>query len=131
MFVVDNKFDVGEECYSVYRGFVSSKCPICEGAKKIVYKGYEIPCSKCNWNGEVAIKELGVCKVVIRRIKVTRFIRENGEEANDIRYVVKPIEPNIINGKKREETKLFKTYEEAKEFCEKANAGEAKLQAEI
>lgn len=131
MFVVDNKFNVGEECYSIYRGSTSVECPICEGTKKILYKGYTIHCNKCSYDGKIYTPEFVVCKVKVKRIRTSRFLKENGEEANDIRYVITPIEPTTMKGKKREEGKLFKTREEAEEFCKFVNAGEVKLQKEI
>ena len=42
MYTVENKFEIGEECYSVYRKPTHYKCPICEGNGKFPYKGYEI-----------------------------------------------------------------------------------------
>ena len=44
MYTVENKFEIGEECYSVYRKPTHYKCPICEGNGKFPYKGYEIWC---------------------------------------------------------------------------------------
>lgn len=31
MFIIDNKFKIGEECYTVYRKPIHHKCSICEG----------------------------------------------------------------------------------------------------
>ena len=42
MYSVENKFEIGEECYSVYRKPTHYKCPICEGNGKFKYNGYEI-----------------------------------------------------------------------------------------
>ena len=53
MHTVNNKFDIGEECYSVYRKPTHYKCPICEGNGKFPYKGYEIWCKNCNGSGKV------------------------------------------------------------------------------
>ena len=47
MYTVDNKFEVGEECYTVCRTATKYKCPFCEGKGKKEYNGYEIGCSNC------------------------------------------------------------------------------------
>ena len=31
MYVINNKFEIGEECYTAYRNPVSYTCPVCEG----------------------------------------------------------------------------------------------------
>ena len=39
MYTVDNKFEVGEECYTVCRETTKYKCPFCEGKGKKEYNG--------------------------------------------------------------------------------------------
>ena len=41
MYTIDNKFEIGEECYSVYRKPIHYKCPICEGTGRFLHNGYE------------------------------------------------------------------------------------------
>lgn len=119
MFTVDNKFDIGEECYSVYRKPTHYKCPICEGKGQFEYNGYMIQCRNCNGTGKLHNPKqyvLAVCKVKIRRIKVSRF-----EEENSIKYVVDPMESDCVNIKNRGENNLFKTKEEAEKYCVEVN----------
>lgn len=42
MKTIDNKFEIGEECYTYARENVEVVCPVCQGTKKILYNGYEI-----------------------------------------------------------------------------------------
>ena len=119
MFTVDNKFEIGEECYSVYRKPTHYKCPVCEGNGKFLHNGYEVRCKNCNETGKLHNPKqsvLAVCKVRVRRIKVSRY-----EEVNSIKYVVTPIEPALANVKNRGENNLFKTIEEAEKYCVEVN----------
>ena len=71
MYSVENKFEIGEECYSVYRKPTHYKCPICEGNGKFTYKGYEIWCKNCSGSGKLHNPKqsvMAVCKVKVRRL---------------------------------------------------------------
>ena len=70
MKTIDNKFEIGEECYTYARENVENICPVCQGTKKILYSGYEIPCKQCNTTGKIVGKQTVVAphKVRIRRI---------------------------------------------------------------
>ena len=123
MYTIDNKFELGEECWSVYREKIKYKCPICSGEMEITYKGYKIPCPECDGNGfeESSKYALTHCKVKIKRV-----IASIGENEVDIRYNVEPIGKNRfnINVKHRNESMLFKTEEEAESFCIAVNKKE-------
>lgn len=116
MYTIDNKFELEEECWSVYREKIKYKCPICNGKTEIIYKGYRIPCPACDRKGfeESSKYALTHCKVKIKRV-----ITSIGENEVDIRYNVEPIGKNRfnINVKHRNESMLFKTEEEAESFC--------------
>ena len=116
MYTIDNKFELEEECWSVYREKLKYKCPICNGKTEIIYKGYRIPCPACDRKGfeESSKYALTHCKVKIKRV-----IASIGENEVDIRYNVEPIGKNRfnINVKHRNESMLFKTEEEAESFC--------------
>lgn len=115
MFLVDNKFKVGEECYTVYKKPIHYKCPICEGNGKFQHNGYDVWCKKCNGSGKIHDSRqfvLAVCKVKVRRIDVGIG---NDEDMN-IKYRLNSVDKNIkVN--RRNENNLFKTYEEANEHC--------------
>lgn len=123
MYTIDNKFELGEECWSAYREKISYRCPVCNGEMEITYKGYKIPCPACDGNGfeESSKYALTHCKVKIKRV-----IASIGENEVDIRYNVEPIGKNRfnINVKHRNESMLFKTEEEAESFCIAVNKKE-------
>lgn len=39
MYTIDNKFELGEKCWSVYREKIKYECPICEMKKKNCLQG--------------------------------------------------------------------------------------------
>lgn len=123
MYTIDNKFELGEECWTTYREKITYQCPICNGKTEIIYKGYRIPCPVCNGKGfeESSKYALTECKVKIRRV-----ISSIGENEVNIRYNVEPIGKNRfnINVKHRNESMLFKTEEEAESFCIAVNKKE-------
>ena len=124
MYIIDNKFELEEECWSVYRERIIYQCPICKGKTEIAsYKGYKIPCPACDGKGfyESSKYALTHCKVKIRRV-----ISSIGENEVNIRYNVEPIGKNWINinVKHRNESMLFKTEEEAESFCIAVNKKE-------
>lgn len=123
MYTISNKFELGEECWSVYRKKITYRCPVCDGNIKITYKGYKIPCPACTGRGfeESSKYTLTHCKVKIKRV-----IASIGENEVDIRYNVEPIGENWfnINVKHRNESMLFKTEEAVIEYCTGVNMKE-------
>ena len=119
MKTIDNKFEVGEECYTYYREKITVDCPICKGTKKIMYNGYEIPCKQCDSNGKIATNQTCVksCKV-----KVKRIIANIWDEITTIKYKVDSVEC-YVNVKNRAENSLFKTLEECEQKCIEINQG--------
>ena len=116
MYIIDNKFELGEECWTTYGEKITYQCPICNGKTEIIYKGYRIPCPACDGKGfeESSKYALTHCKVKIKRV-----IASIGENEVDIRYNVDPIGKNQfnINIKHRNESMLFKTEKEAIDYC--------------
>ena len=124
MFTVENKFEVGEECYTTYRKPVHYSCPICEGNGSFMHNGYEIRCKKCCGTGKLHDYNqyvMEVCKVRIKRIKVTRW-----EHVNSIKYMVVALEPMNANVNNRSESNLFKTKEKAEQYCVDVNTEKIK-----
>lgn len=120
MFTVDNKFEVGEECYSVYRKPITYKCPICEGNGFFEHKGYKVPCSNCNQTGvlkDLSHRVLDVCKVRIN--KVVASLDNIGSVC--IKYRTKQFGNIDYNVRNRNENTLFKTKEEAENYCKEVN----------
>ena len=124
MFVINNKFEIGEECFSVYRRPVDYKCPICDGEGRFMHNGYEIGCKKCNGTGMLHDARqfvMHVCKVRVKLIKATVF-----DEVVTIKYKVDVVPWEGLNAANvhvhnRGEDSLFKTSEEAYKYCEDAN----------
>ncbi len=116
MYAINNKFELGEECWSVYRKKIPYRCPTCDGRAEILYEGYRIHCPVCDGEG---FKESSECALIKSKVKIRRVIASIGENEADIRYNVEPIGKNWvnINVKHRNESMLFKTEEEAKSFC--------------
>ena len=123
MYTVENKFEIGEECYSVYRKPTHYKCPICEGNGKLLYKGYEIWYKNCNGSGKLHNPKqsgMAVCKV-----KVRRLIASIWQDQISIKYKVDGVDEfKLVNVKNRSENNLFKTEEEAEKYCVDVNTKE-------
>ena len=123
MYTVENKFEIGEECYSVYRKPTHYKCPICEGNGKFPYKGYEIWCKNCSGSGKLHNPKqsvMAVCKVKVRRLIVSIW-----QDQITIKYKVDGVDEfKLVNVRNRSENNLFKTEEEAEKYCVDVNTKE-------
>ena len=118
MIQVNNKFEVGQEVYTVEKSIRrvenTKKCDTCEGTGVIVYKGKNLKCPCCN-NGTIVT---GVDKVSMYSIddsgKITsiRFQYAN-EKSNFIRYK--------INGTFVPEERIAQSKEDAIALCDKLN----------
>lgn len=121
MYTIENKFEIGEECYTCYRKPIHYECPICKGKGNFIYNGYEIWCKRCNGTGKLHDKKqtvLAVCKVKIRRI-----IASICDNEITIKYKVNNIDTDFrVNN--RSENNLFKSLEEAEEYCKSVNKKE-------
>ena len=118
MYTVNNKFEIGEECYSVYRKPTHYECPICKGNGKFLYNGYDIWCRNCNGTGKLHNPKqyvLDVCKVRVRRL-----IASIWKDQINVKYKVDGID-EFVNIKNRGENNLFKTHEEAEQYCVEVN----------
>ena len=105
MKTIDNKFEIGEECYTYARENVEVVCPVCQGTKKILYNGYEIPCKQCNTIGKI------VCKQTVatpHKVKIRRIVASIWDNVTTIKYKVDSI-GEYINIRNRGESSLFKT----------------------
>ena len=112
MYTVENKFEIGEECYSVYRKPTHYKCPICEGNGKFPYKGYEIWCKNCSGSGKLHNPKQSVMAVC--KVKVRRLIASIWQDQITIKYKVDGVDEfKLVNVRNRGENNLFKTKEEA------------------
>lgn len=119
MYTVDNKFEVGEECYTVCRTTIKYKCPFCDGNGKKEYNGYEIPCSNCHRTGKLDNPKETV--LVVCKVRVRRLIASIWKDQSTIKYKVDCIDDIYRNIRNRGETSLFKTVEEAEKYCVEVN----------
>ena len=120
MYTVENKFEIGEECYSVYRKPTHYKCPICEGNGKFPYKGYEIWCKNCSGSGKLHNPKQSVMAVC--KVKVRRLIASIWQDQITIKYKVDGVDEfKLVNVRNRGENNLFKTKEEAEKYCVDVN----------
>ena len=123
MYTVENKFEIGEECYSVYRKPTHYKCPICEGNGKFPYKGYEILCKNCSGSGKLYNPKQSVMAVC--KVKVRRLIASIWQDQITIKYKVDGVDEfKLVNVRNRGENNLFKTEEEAEKYCIDVNTKE-------
>lgn len=123
MYTVENKFEIGEECYSVYRKPTHYKCPICEGNGKFPYKGYEIWCKNCSGSGKLHNPKQSVMTVC--KVKVRRLIASIWQNQITIKYKVDGVDEfKLVNIRNRGENNLFKTKEEAEKYCVDVNTKE-------
>lgn len=119
MYTIDNKFDIGEECYSVYRKPIHYKCPICEGNGKFLHNGHDIWCKNCSGSGK--LHNHNQCVMEVCKVKVRRIIASIFKTAITIKYKVDTVDDYSININNRSETNLFKTREEAEKYCVEVN----------
>lgn len=119
MIEVDNKFEIGEECWTYYREKLAVDCPVCKGTKKIKYNGYELICKQCDSKGKVATNQTIVkcCKV-----KIGRIIASIWENTKTVKYKVHPSDM-FISIRNRSENTLYKTKEECEKVCMEINQG--------
>ena len=123
MYTVENKFEIGEECYSVYRKPTHYNCPICEGNGKFPYKGYEIWCKNCSGSGKLHNPKQSVMAVC--KVKVRRLIASIWQDQITIKYKVDGVDEfKLLNVRNRSENNLFKTEEEAEKYCVDVNTKE-------
>lgn len=120
MKTIDNKFEIGEECYTYVRENMEIICPVCKGTKKIHYNGYEIPCKQCNTTGKIVCKQT---VVVPHKVRIRRIVASIWNDVTTIKYKIDAVD-GYINVRNRGESSLFKTLEECEQKCKEINQGE-------
>lgn len=121
MKTIDNKFEIGEECYTYARENLAIICPICKGTKKIFYNSYEIPCKQCDDSGKIVGKQTVVAP---HKVRIRRIIANIWNDAITIKYKIDAVD-DYINVRNRGESSLFKTLEECEQKCKEINQGES------
>lgn len=121
MYAIDNKFEIGEECYTYARENMEVECPVCKGKKKILYNNYEIPCKQCNISGRITTKQTVVAP---HKVRIRRIIASIWNDVTTVKYRVDSV-GEYLNIRSRNENVLFKTLEECEQKCKEINQGEA------
>ena len=123
MYTVNNKFEIGEECYTSIREKIKCDCPVCKGSGEFMFNGYKVKCKQCNGTGKIETNQtlLTTCKV-----KVRRLIAVIWEDEIIIKYKVNCADEIYRNVENRQENNLFKTLEEAERYCREVNMGQIK-----
>ena len=119
MYTINNKFEIGEECYTVCREHTNYKCPFCEGKGSKEYNGYEIECSNCCGTGQLKNKYETV--LVVCKVKIRRMIASIWEDQITVKYKVDCVDNIFRSVRNRAEVSLFKTLEEAEKYCVEVN----------
>lgn len=115
MFLVENKYDIGEKCYTIYRVPVKYKCSICEGEGKFNHNGYEVRCVKCNGTGK--LHDAHTTLLVPIEAQISSIKISINDSNISIRYKIL----SDVNIKNRLEEMLFKTFEQAENYYKDAN----------
>lgn len=121
MKTIDNKFEIGEECYTYARENIEIICPVCKGTKRIFYNNYEIPCKQCNALGKIIGKQMVVAP---HKVRIRRIVASIWNDVVTIKYKVDSV-GEYINIRNRGESSLFKTLEECEQKCKEINQGES------
>lgn len=110
---LNNKFDIGQELYTVIRTPIKYDCPICKGEGKFNHNGYDVKCPKCQGTGK--LEDSKTIWNVAPKVRI-RSIKANIHSTNQqtIKYM---LDCNEIYIKSRPEPQLFDTIKEAEQFC--------------
>lgn len=128
MFVLNNKFEIGEEVYSVTMNDIQYKCPCCNGSGKLnvmlitnapnINDTVPTKCYYCNGVGSMRDNSkriwvvMGPCRISSVKARFTDV------GVVDVKYLIHG--PNGSN--RRGEGRIFRTKEEAQAFCDDLNS---------
>lgn len=119
---INNKFNIGDEVYTVVEEPISVICPVCNGSKRIIYNNFDLYCPNCIGQGRQTFDKTlltvskGKLKIKSMRVHIygdRTLIKYRLEKLYDDAF-----EKNINN---RIESSLFRIKEEAEEYCKKIN----------
>lgn len=112
---IETKFDVGDCVYCIIRNTLKEartlgKCPICEGTRTITIKNKQFKCPECLGFGKISkfksVTKYSYVRGYIGSIDIT----------NNISYWIMGEFNKIFK-----EEQIFKTEEEAKNYCNSKN----------
>lgn len=119
MLEINNRFNIGDELYTIVRKPIKYDCPVCDGSGVFVHNGYDVKCPHCNGSGKVSDNKTLWC-VADEKVKVRRIIASIWENVITCKYKVyyNGMDCNITN---RGENSLFRNKELAEQACKELN----------
>jgi len=113
--ILNNKFEIGQDVYTVIRKPIQYDCPLCNGTGKFNHNGYDVKCPHCIGSGKLfdskTLWNVVEENVIIRSIKANI----HGVDSQTLKYKVSCKSDYRINS--RPQSQLFLTIEEAEKFC--------------
>ena len=116
---VNNKYNCGDELYTVVRKPIKYDCPVCDGSGIFQHNGYDVKCPHCCGSGKVHDGKTLWC-VADEKVKIRRIIASIWEDQITCKYKVNysGTDCNINN---RSENNLFVNKEDAENWCKENN----------
>lgn len=111
-----NKFDIGEEVFTIIQESLKVECPICKSSGIIMYNDYKIICPECKGKKEIFTNHR-VWKVLDKKVTVRRIKASVGLESQTIKYLLS----GSCDVNSRSENHLFKTKDDAESLCKEYN----------
>ena len=116
---VNNKYNLGDELYTVVRKPIKYGCPVCDGSGVFMHNGYNVKCPHCYGIGKLQDNKTLWCvadeKVVVRRIIVSIW-----KDQTTCKYKVN-YSGSDCNINNRGEDNLYWNKEDAEAWCLKNN----------
>lgn len=120
MITLNNKFEIGETAWTYKPVPITTECPFCKGTKSIQTLFGLVTCKNCYGTGVYKSSQTYLAPAQVKIHSIRASIHK---EHTEIKYKVIPINlsDNINN---RTETSIFKTEQEAQEYCKTKNEKE-------
>jgi len=113
MILVENKFNLKEEIYSIWQQPIKNKCGLCEGEGSFLHKEESIRCPQCRGTGVVVNEKYRAWEVMSQKLTISSVKATVNRHDVNIRYKA--------CGYGRVEANLFHTKEEAQNRCNELN----------
>ena len=129
MHTIDNKFEVGQEVYSLTKTKerLENKCTcdVCMGRGKVTYKGYDVKCPKCKGKGDIILdsKVVEINTVDHEPYLIVSYRYTVCKDSAILRYKIKQEKDHFSKsiGKNVTEDMIFADREEAVKVCDELN----------
>ena len=118
MYVVNNRYGIGDNAWTIKRIPVIDECPYCKGNGLVIQNGREVPCAFCDRIGMIGKQKTMIKAVQVVVNSITIRISQNETE---VRYKVKQKSNGETNS--RTERLLYNTRKEAESMAQLINDG--------